>query len=77
MPQDNRENAGFGFWGDAEHAAPEPNSAQDYRERAMRLRALAEDSSDPEIRTYLWTLAAQFERLADYAVASAEPTHTA
>ena len=43
----------------------------------MKLRALAEASSDPEIRTYLWTLAAQFEHLADYAVASAGPTRTA
>lgn len=77
MPQDDHEKAGFGFWGVAERPAPEPNSAQDYRERAKRLRALAEDSSDPEIRTYLLTTAAQFDRLADYAAASAGPTHAA
>ena len=77
MPQSDREKAGFGFWGDAEHAAPEPNSAPDYRERAIRLRALAADASDAEIRTYLLMLAAQFDRLADYAAASAGPTHTA
>ena len=73
----DRENAGFEFWGDAEDAAPEPNSAQDYRQRAMRLRVLAEDSSDPEIRADLWTTAAQFDRLAVYAAASARTTHAA
>jgi len=77
MPHDDHENTGFGFWGDAERAAPEPNSAQDYRERAMRLRALAEDSSNPEIRAYLWTTAAQFDRLAAYAAASARTTDAA
>jgi len=77
MSHDDRENAGFSLWGDAERAAPEPNSAQDYRERAMRLRALAEDSSDPEIRAYLWTTAAQFDRLAAYAAASTRTTHAA
>ena len=77
MPQRDRENAGFGFWGDAESAAPEPNSARDYRECATRLRALAADTSDPEIRTYFLTTAAQFDRLADYATASAGPTHVA
>ena len=77
MPQSHRENADFGFWGDAEGAAPEPNSAQDYRARAIRLRALAADSSDPEVRAYLFTTAAQFDRLADYAAASAGPTDAA
>jgi hypothetical protein len=71
MPQSERDKVGFGFWGDAERATPEPYTAQDYRERAKRLRALAADSSDPEIRTYLLTTAAQFDRLADYAAASA------
>ena len=71
MPQSDRKNAGFGFWGDRDPATPEPNSTQDYRERAKRLRALAADSSDPEIRTYLLTTAAQFDRLADYAAALA------
>jgi hypothetical protein len=77
MPQSDRKNAGFGFWGDGESATPEPNSVQDYRERARRLRALAADSSDPEIKTYLLTTAAQFDRLADYAAASATTARTA
>jgi hypothetical protein len=74
MPQGDHENAGFGFWGDAESPAPEPNSIRDYRERARRLRALAADTSDAGIRMYLLTTAAQFDRLADYAAASARPT---
>jgi hypothetical protein len=68
MTHGRHENAGFGFWGDAERATPEPaNSTHDYRERATRLRALAADSSDPQIRAHLLTTAAQFNRLADYA----------
>lgn len=77
MPQSDRKNADFGFWGDGDRSIPEPNSVQDYRERARRLRALAAESSDPEIKTYLLTTAAQFDRLADYAAASATTTHTA
>jgi hypothetical protein len=71
MPQARHENADFGFWGDASRATPGPNGTQDYRERARRLRALAVDSPDPQIRAYLLTTAAQFDRLADYASASA------
>jgi hypothetical protein len=77
MPHDRHENAGFAFWGDAGHALPERSSPRDYRARAMRLRAIAADSPDPQIRTYLLTTAAQFERLADYAAASAGPTQAA
>jgi hypothetical protein len=78
MSHGRHENAGFGFWGDAERATPEPaNSPHDYRARATRLRALAADSPDPQIRAYLLTTAAQFDRLADYAAASAASTHAA
>jgi len=78
MPQGHHENAGFGFWGDEKpETLAEPNSAQDYRDRAIRLRALAADSPDPQIRTYLLTTAAQFDRLADYAAASTATTRTA
>jgi hypothetical protein len=38
---------------------------------------LAADSPDPQIRAFLLTTAAQFDRLADYAAASAAPTHVA
>jgi hypothetical protein len=74
MPYSGHENAGFGYTGDA---TPEPNSTRDYRDRARRLRALAADSLDRQIRSYLLTTAAQFERLADYAEASAATTHAA
>ena len=74
MPYGGHENAGFAF---APDATPEPNSPRDYRARARRLRALAFDSPDAQIRTYLLTTAAQFERLADYAAASAATTHAA
>lgn len=77
MPHGRHENASFGFWGDAARATPEPTSSQDYRERATRLRALAADSPDSQIRAYLLTTAAQFDRLADYAAASASTTHAA
>ncbi len=78
MTHGRHENVGFRFWGDAERATPEPaNSTHDYRERAMRLRALATDSPDPQIRAYLLTTAAQFDRLADYPAASAATTHAA
>jgi len=76
MAYGRHENAGFGFWGGAEHQAP-ANSTHDYRDRATRLRALAADSPDPQIRAYLLTTAAQFDRLADYAAASAATTHAA
>jgi hypothetical protein len=72
------ENARFEFWGDdAPASLAEPNSAQDYRERATRLRAIATDSPDPQTRAYLLTTAAEFDRLADYAAASAATTHAA
>jgi hypothetical protein len=77
MPHGRHENARFAFWGDAQRATPEPASSHDYRERATRLRALAADSPDPQIRAYLLTTAAQFDRLADYAAASASTTHAA
>jgi hypothetical protein len=77
MPHGRHENAEFGFWGDATRAAPKPTNSHDYRERAIRLRALAADSPDPQIRAYLLTTAAQFDRLADYAAASAGATHAA
>lgn len=77
MPHGRHENAGFEFWGDAAHATREPANAHNYRERATRLRALAADSPDPQIRAYLLTTAAQFDRLADYAAASASTTHAA
>jgi hypothetical protein len=68
MPHGRHENAAFGFWGDAQSTSLEPNPpARDYRNRAMRPRALAADSPDPQIRAYLLTTAAQFDRLADYA----------
>jgi hypothetical protein len=65
-----RETAGFRFRGDAERALPDPARSRDYRERVTRLRALAADSPNPQIRAYLLTTAAQFDRLADYAAAS-------
>jgi hypothetical protein len=77
MPHGRHENAGFRFWGDAQRAMPEPRSSHDYRERATRLRALAADSPDPQIRAYLLTTAAQFDRLADYAATSGSTTHAA
>jgi hypothetical protein len=70
MPHGYHENAAFRFWGDAQRAAPEPANSRDYRERATRLRALAADSPDPQIRAYLLTTAAQFDRLADYAAST-------
>jgi hypothetical protein len=77
MPHGCLENAGFGFWADAASAAPEPANAHDYRERATRLRALAADSPDPQIRAYLLTTAAQFDRLARYAATSVSMTNAA
>jgi hypothetical protein len=78
MPYGRQENAGFGFWGNMELAMPEAaNTTNKYRERATRLRALAADSPDAQIRAYLLTTAAQFDRLADYAAASGQPTHVA
>jgi len=77
MTHGRHENAGFGFWADAEPTTAEPTNSHDYRERAIRLRALAADSPDPQIRAYLLTTAAQFDRLADYAAASAGTTHAA
>jgi hypothetical protein len=77
MPHGRLENDGFGFWGDAVRATPEPANAHGYRERAMRLRALAADSPDPQIRANLLTTAAQYDRLAHYAAASALTTHAA
>jgi hypothetical protein len=77
MPYGRHENAGFRFWGDAQRAPSEPTSVHDYRARASRLRALAADSPDPQIRSYLLTTAAQFDRLADYAASSRSSTHAA
>jgi hypothetical protein len=78
MTHGRRENAGFGFWGDTERATLEPaNSTHDHRDHTTRLRALASDSPDPQIRAYLLTTAAQFDRLADYAAASLSTTHAA
>jgi hypothetical protein len=78
MPYGGVENVGFGFWSSAVRAAPQVNdSTHDYRDRAARLRALAAGSLDPQTRAYLLTTAAQFDRLADYAAASAAPTHAA
>jgi hypothetical protein len=76
MPYGRHENAAFGFWVDG-RATPEPASSLGYRERATRLRALAADSPDAQIRAYLLTTAAQFDRLADYATTSASTTHAA
>jgi hypothetical protein len=67
MPYDRHGNAGFMLGEDMLG----PASAQDYRGRATRLRALAVDSPDMQVRTYLLTTAAQFDRLADYATARA------
>jgi hypothetical protein len=69
MPHGRHENAENGFW-DAE-SAPAPTSASEYRDRATRLRALAADSPDPQIRAYLLTTASQFDRLADYTTSHA------
>lgn len=63
MPHGRHENAGFEPGSDLFA----PTNLQDYRERANRLRALAADSPDPQIRAYLLTTASQFDRLADYA----------
>jgi len=81
MSQCRHENAPFDFGRDAVPRTPantrSANATRDYRERAARLRALAADSPDPQIRAYLTTTAAQFDRLADYAAASASTTHAA
>lgn len=75
MPRGCHENAGFARWGDA--LTPQPvHSSDDYRARAARLRVLAAESPDPQIRAYLLTTAAQFARLADYA-AAARPNNNA
>lgn len=74
MPYGGHENVGFS---PSANATPGSNSPRDYRARARRLRALAFDSADTQIRAYLLTTAAQFERLADYAAASAATTHAA
>ncbi len=79
MSQCRHENVPFAFGRDAVPQTPAntTNATDDYRERAARLRALAADSPDPQIRAYLTTTAAQFDRLADYAAASASTTHAA
>jgi len=74
MPQNGSEDAGFPVRGegiDAENRATQ--AINDYRARASKLRALAIESADPQIRTYLLTTAAQFDSLADYAAASQSP----
>jgi hypothetical protein len=55
---------------DAE-AAPESNRAAIYRERAARLRAMAQAEPDPELRAQLLDLAREYEDMAD----SAGPSH--
>jgi hypothetical protein len=78
MTQKRLENASFPVWGEVSSPVASPANAIDgYRARAARLWALAAESSDPEVRTYLLTTAAQFERLADYAAASGSSTHAA
>lgn len=75
MSQSRQQNAGFARRGDALTPTP-AHSTEDYRARAAKLRVLAAESPDPQIRAYLLTTAAQFERLADYAAASGK-TNTA
>jgi len=77
MSQCRHENVPFDFGRDGVPQTPAntTNATHDYRERAARLRALAADSPDPQIRAYLTTTAAQFDRLADYAASST--THAA
>lgn len=78
MSQNRLGNAVFPTWGTvAEVEAKPANATHDYRARAAKLWALASESPDPEVRTYLLTTAAQFERLADYAAASGSSTHAA
>ena len=48
-------------------AAPEPNRAAIYRERAAHLRAIAEAEPDPQLRAQLLDLARQYEDMADTA----------
>jgi hypothetical protein len=43
---------------------PAHASLSDYRERARRIRALADETNLPQIKTELLELAAEFERLA-------------
>jgi len=47
-------------------AAPEPNRAAIYRERAAHLRAIAEAEPDPQLRAQLLDLARQYEDMADF-----------
>ena len=49
---------------DAE-AAPDPDRAAIYRDRAARLRAMAQAEPDPELRAQLLDLARQYEDMAD------------
>lgn len=78
MSRKRLENAGFPIWGTvAEPSAQPANAIGDYRGRAAKLRALAAESPDLEVRTYLLTTAAQFERLAEYAAASGSSTYAA
>lgn len=49
---------------------PEIGSAIFYRQRAERLTALAADTINPETRLELLTIAAGFQKLADYASAN-------
>lgn len=70
MSQSSLRNAGFSAWGTEHQSGYAGHSIHDYRQRAARLRALASESPDAQIRAYLLTTAAQFERLADYAAAS-------
>ena len=48
-------------------AAPDTDRATIYRERAARLRAMAQAEADPELRAQLLDLARQYEDMADTA----------
>lgn len=54
---------------EADRGATDRGSAQFYQEQAIRLNAIALDTSDPIRRLTLLEIAASFEKLAEYAAA--------